>query len=96
MLAGITFTVSPHATLPFCHAAFGLNAPWGRLAVHSIEEHVHGALYVDVQGGSLPPKPAANFSVSSDSCEFMWKTVGLEGSGLHVWNVSKRWQSEGL
>lgn len=49
--------------------------------MQGIEEHVHGALYVDVQGGSLPPKPAANFSVSSDSCEFMWKTVGLEGRG---------------
>lgn len=71
-----------------------LNAPGRRVTVDSIEEHVHGVLYVDVQGGSLPPKPAANFSVSSDSCEFMWMTVGLQGSGLPAWNMHKRWESE--
>jgi len=40
MLAGITFTVSPHATPQFCHASFQLNAPWGSTG-HSIEEHTH-------------------------------------------------------
>lgn len=64
--------------------------------MHSTEEHVHGVLYVDVQGGRLWPKPAENVSVSPDSCEFVWKTVGLEGSSLAIWNIYKRWESEGL
>lgn len=42
---------------------------------------------MDVQGGNSPPRPAADFSVSSDSCEFMSKTVGLEDSDLTVWNI---------
>lgn len=56
--------------------------------MHSIDEH--GTLHVDVQGGSLPPKPAAGFSVSSDSCKFMSKTVGLEDSDLPVWNILQK------
>lgn len=79
----------PMAALP---CSFQMEPPWGRVSVHSTEEHVHGALHVDVQGGALPPKPAAGFSVSSDCSEFMAKTVGLEGSDLPLWNIlQKMW-----
>lgn len=60
--------------------------------MQSAEEHVHGVLYMDVQGRSLAPKTTADFSVSSDSCEFMWQTAGPEGGRLLVWNTHKTWE----